>query len=317
MPARPEPGVRPADEGGARWRLLVRCAGLLVLVALFVRSRPLIASTAEALGSTSAPLFGAALVVYAGGLLVSAVRLRGLLAAGGHAIGTGPLFGDVVKSTALNALITVGSGEVYRTLQLRRRGLGAGESATAVVLDRVIGMAVIGAAGLIGAFAFGAHFVRTPLPDALVIGLGLAALVAAGWAARAAALRFAPELVPVLGRPRVLAMMLGCSVGVLVLWVMNVWLLAQALGIGVEPQVVMFAAPLVAIAALLPITLGGIGVREAGYALLLAPHGVEPGQAVALGLLQYCTYLVVAAIGGLLLVAERGRRPVADLPVDP
>jgi hypothetical protein len=63
---------------------------------------------------------------------------------------------------------------------------------------------------------------------------------------------------------------------------------------------------------MLPISIGGIGVREAGYALLLGPYGVSPGEAVALGLLQYGGYLVVAAIGGVLLVVER--RPVHPAP---
>jgi hypothetical protein len=89
-------------------------------------------------------------------------------------------------------------------------------------------------------------------------------------------------------------------------WVMSVSFLARSLSLGVGFDVLFFVAPLVALATLLPISVGGIGIREAGYALLLAPYGVSAGDAVALGLLQYGTFLVVAGLGGVILIAEWG-----------
>jgi uncharacterized membrane protein YbhN (UPF0104 family) len=54
--------------------------------------------------------------------------------------------------------------------------------------------------------------------------------------------------------------------------------------------------PLVALAAAVPLTVGGFGFREAAYAYLLPHAGVAPDDAIALGLLWWA----VGALGGLL-----------------
>ena len=47
----------------------------------------------------------------------------------------------------------------------------------------------------------------------------------------------------------------------------------------------------------LPITIGGLGVREGLLVVLLAPYGVEAGAAVALGLVLFTTSVVFAFVG--------------------
>jgi hypothetical protein len=53
----------------------------------------------------------------------------------------------------------------------------------------------------------------------------------------------------------------------------------------------------VAMAQVVPITLGGLGVREGLLALFLHPLGVSTGQAVAIGLLWYGILLLVSLLG--------------------
>jgi hypothetical protein len=55
--------------------------------------------------------------------------------------------------------------------------------------------------------------------------------------------------------------------------------------------------PAVAIAQVLPISLGGLGVREGAFVLFLGPLGVATSQAVALGLLVYGLNLAVSLLG--------------------
>ena len=55
--------------------------------------------------------------------------------------------------------------------------------------------------------------------------------------------------------------------------------------------------PAVAIAQVLPISVGGLGVREGAFVLFLGPLGVPAGQAVALGLLVYGLNLAVSLLG--------------------
>jgi uncharacterized membrane protein YbhN (UPF0104 family) len=55
--------------------------------------------------------------------------------------------------------------------------------------------------------------------------------------------------------------------------------------------------PAVAIAQTIPISVGGLGVREAGFVLFLDPLGVPRGSAVGLGLFIYALSLIVSLAG--------------------
>jgi uncharacterized membrane protein YbhN (UPF0104 family) len=89
-----------------------------------------------------------------------------------------------------------------------------------------------------------------------------------------------------------LAVAITLQIGLLLV---NVWL-GHAGGIDAPLLVWMFVAPLAKIAALLPITQGGLGVREAAQAALFAPFGVPAVLAIAASLL----FQAVVISGGLL-----------------
>jgi len=79
--------------------------------------------------------------------------------------------------------------------------------------------------------------------------------------------------------------------------VLSAYLAARALGIDVGPTAILAFMPAVAIAQVLPISLGGLGVREGAFVLFLHPLGVQRGEAIALGLLFYGMNLAVSLIG--------------------
>jgi uncharacterized membrane protein YbhN (UPF0104 family) len=60
--------------------------------------------------------------------------------------------------------------------------------------------------------------------------------------------------------------------------------LAEACGLHLPFRVWLFAWPLAKLSAAIPITQGGIGVREAALAALLVPFGAPPALTVAAGL---------------------------------
>lgn len=74
------------------------------------------------------------------------------------------------------------------------------------------------------------------------------------------------------------------------------WVLGLAIGIDIPLYVWFFVWPLAKISGLLPVTQGGIGVREAAQAALFAPFGVSAVMAVAAGLV----FEVVIIAGGLV-----------------
>jgi len=60
--------------------------------------------------------------------------------------------------------------------------------------------------------------------------------------------------------------------------------IAAACGLHISFRVWLLAWPLAKLLALVPLTLGGLGIREAGLAALLVPFGVAPALSVAAGL---------------------------------
>jgi uncharacterized membrane protein YbhN (UPF0104 family) len=87
------------------------------------------------------------------------------------------------------------------------------------------------------------------------------------------------------------------SLGVQSAFVMtNVWL-AREVGVGTSIAAWFVAWPLSKLVAVLPISLGGIGVREAVLVTLLAPYGA-PGEAVlASGILWQAVLIVSGLVG--------------------
>jgi uncharacterized membrane protein YbhN (UPF0104 family) len=86
------------------------------------------------------------------------------------------------------------------------------------------------------------------------------------------------------------------------------FLAARALGLAVGPTAILAFMPAVAIAQVLPISLGGLGVREGAFALFLGPLGIETSQAVALGLLVYGLNLAVSLLGAPAFAVGGGRQ---------
>ncbi len=76
-----------------------------------------------------------------------------------------------------------------------------------------------------------------------------------------------------------------------------VWCAVHALGVSVPDAAVLAFIPAVAMAQVLPLSLGGIGIREGLLVLLLHPLGVPTGKAIGVGLLWYGITLLVSLLG--------------------
>jgi glycosyltransferase 2 family protein len=76
--------------------------------------------------------------------------------------------------------------------------------------------------------------------------------------------------------------------------------LASACGIHLDFRVWLLVWPLAKLLALAPVTLGGLGVREAGLVAMLAPFGVAPALALAAGLAWESIILAGGLCSGLI-----------------
>jgi len=77
-------------------------------------------------------------------------------------------------------------------------------------------------------------------------------------------------------------------------------LFARAVGVEVGPGVWFFAWPIAKILAVLPISLGGIGVREATLAGLIAPLGAPAAGVVVTSLVWQAVLIVTGLLGALI-----------------
>jgi hypothetical protein len=77
--------------------------------------------------------------------------------------------------------------------------------------------------------------------------------------------------------------------------ILNAWV-GRSIGIGIPVAVWFLVWPLAKVAGLLPISLGGLAVRDATFAALLVPVGVP----MALGVVASLIWQSVLIVGGLL-----------------
>lgn len=106
-------------------------------------------------------------------------------------------------------------------------------------------------------------------------------------------------------RPGVLAWALVLAVGYTLLRVTVVLVAARSLGIGVGFAALAVVVPLVLFASLLPISIGGLGVREGAFVSLLALYGVPGEAALALSVLIAVMGIAVELPGAWFLAMDR------------
>src|SRR5262249_32503790 len=80
--------------------------------------------------------------------------------------------------------------------------------------------------------------------------------------------------------------------------VVLVWLLGLAIGLSVPAGYYWIMVPMVTLLTMIPVSLNGMGVREGGTALFLAPLGVSEGTAISLAFLWFAVFTVTSLFGG-------------------
>jgi uncharacterized membrane protein YbhN (UPF0104 family) len=218
------------------------------------------------------------------------------------------------------ALPTSVGGDVVRVWYLSRQTgpspAGGRRSAAflSVFADRVNGLAV-----LIALACAAALFCPLPLPRWI---LGTVALMGCATVAGLVVLPLLPQLqrlMPGWGRlQRLVTGAIQCwqarevmltitllSVVVQAANVLLAWVLGQALELPVPALYYGVLIPLVSLLTMLPLSVNGMGLREAGTVLLLAPLGVDPAEAVTLSLLLFAVYTSASLVGAVFYLSGR------------
>jgi uncharacterized membrane protein YbhN (UPF0104 family) len=206
-------------------------------------------------------------------------------------------------------LPSVAGGDLLRAGLAIRLARSPGGVIVGSVVDRLLDMIALALAAGVGV----AMARRSPLEGPAAFPVAAAAALALGGGALCAAaftlpLRRIPRrfrrpwtrglraLRTAASRPWKVAAALALGACLQVsLALLNAWL-GRACGLDVAWTVWLLVWPVAKLSAMLPVTQGGLGVREAALAALLAPFGAPPGLAVAAGL----AFQAVAFSGGLV-----------------
>ncbi|SEH10244.1 lysylphosphatidylglycerol synthase domain-containing protein [Thermoleophilum album] len=283
-----------ARSGLPPWARAAVSAGLLAGAALKLDA----ASVFERIGGVSPAPALAALALASAGQALCGLRWRRLVIGAGAPAQRLPsdfAFARCYLRAALwNNVLPSGYGGDAVKVNWLRAHVDLRRAAATVLGDRLLGFALLALAA-----AVSLPFTRYSLARPLVVGTALLAvgmMIATVIAGRARALRAALALG-------------GLYVA---LWCASLWLLARSLALHLEPAATAPVLLVAGVAAALPVALGGIGTREAGFVAALTPLGQSPTDAVALGL-AFGALLAVAAAPGVVApdALRRERRAAA------
>jgi uncharacterized membrane protein YbhN (UPF0104 family) len=214
-------------------------------------------------------------------------------------------------------------GDVIRAGMALKLGKSKAGVLLGSLLDRMLDMAALASVAALGALLIPGHLdpqvARTFRTVLIVLGAGGLGGLAVMWLVlrRRFSFRIRRKLVRVRTAARrmarhparvVLAWVLGLFFQVGLVLLMS--RIAAECGLFVPLSAWLFAYPMAKLASLLPVTQGGIGVREAALAVLLVPFGAPPVLTVATGLV-WETVIYVAALTGGIFQLFAGRRNAA------
>ena len=212
-------------------------------------------------------------------------------------------------------------GDVVKAYRMAATTRGRVLAGCTILADRLAGLSAL---GVIAATALIRNQASLPLLPTLLIGSMLLAAVLLPATLVISRLdriaRFLPShpgvqgivagLLPYQRRPGLIASAIAWSLLVQMGGALTVDAIGRSIGTDLPVSFWFAAVPLVALAMVLPISIGGVGIREGGLAVLLAPHGVSKEKAVAIGLLWFLVSIACGLVGGVMFLADRRRGTV-------
>lgn len=317
-------------RGRAEKRPLVELAKLAVTLGLStwlgmrMLERDGVDALAARLGALDAGWLVAAVGLHGLAVLGGVLRWRLLLRASGVVLPTLWLARSFLVGRFVGAFTPSTAGlDGWRLWEAGQASGSMGRSAAAIVVEKLVGL--IGMATVCAALVpFGG--VALLGPGALAVALAMASAAALGLVLlrRPALLarlgRWAPKKVrgrvetvlEALGSMRLEGRRLGGALGLGVLSHLALsavfWATAGALGLPTDVWTLLAVGNAIVLAVLLPVSLGGVGVREGVAVVLLGTAGIASTDAVLVALLGYLTGQVPALVGGALLAAQRLQR---------
>ncbi|MEM1182308.1 MAG: lysylphosphatidylglycerol synthase transmembrane domain-containing protein [Acidobacteriota bacterium] len=220
-------------------------------------------------------------------------------------------------SLNLGTFTPAGLGEVSLVYFMRQRGFGAGPTVVAMVLDKVITLAMVSAMGAVGAVLY---LGLDPLWLAPGV-LGALVLLAASEPVRRGLRRLRPEGDGSLSRaidavdpiftfarrhPLALALNVGAAAVQSLIFTAQIWLGFRMLGSVVDFFGIFWLSGVGRLVNMLPVTLGGLGVYEGSMVLLFQSLGASAEASLAAVLVPRTLTWLIAGVVIAVFVWWRG-----------
>jgi uncharacterized protein (TIRG00374 family) len=256
-----------------------------------------------------------AVLVVAAALATGGVRWALLLRVASIELRGRELFRIYAVTSFANAFLpTSVGGDVARPLMVARRGPVLTRAIVTVLIDRIVALVALVALAWLGV-ALAPESTSAGAAGALalvsvgVVLLGIVALIRPPAARRLVPERIAGHVETALdvlralrGSPQTVAAVLALSLGFQALVTLQLVLLGRMIGADLSFGLAAVALALVTLATLLPVSIGGFGVREGGYVAVLAGGGIGHTDAVLLSLLTVVVLFFAASPGALELI---------------
>ncbi|MBI1184769.1 flippase-like domain-containing protein [bacterium] len=101
-------------------------------------------------------------------------------------------------------------------------------------------------------------------------------------------------------KPRLFSIALIVSLITAVLEILSIIMLSYAIGDKVDPLFFFIFMPIIWIILIIPISIGGLGVRETVFVFFFTQVGMDTTHAVTVSLLYYMMYVFIGIIGGAI-----------------
>lgn len=325
--------AREGQGRGRRWRGRLKwivSAVLLGIILFFADFRHVVQSMREVRINW---LLAAACLQPVGSLLTG-MRWRRLLAVQGVHIRLWFLFRSCIAANFFKQFMpsTIG-GDPVRAYDSWRGGASKSIAVSTLVVDRLLGLVILALFVVVAMGLAGSAFLQIPLLPLWIGGL-TAALAGVVWMIFApprsirnlgsgfmtrvpGPLRRIGERVlhsvdAFRGKWRTLLVSLGLSILLQVNVVVFYYFIGRAMGFDIPLLLYFGIVPLATFVMLLPISINGIGVREAAFIALLgtASADVQADKAVAFAWLEYGIFLFHGVLGGVLYAATSSPSPL-------
>lgn len=301
--------------------LLLKAAISILLLYVSLRSVNLTALS-ERLSRLETGWLAAAIVSLAIQTVLVGARWRIIVEQCGVTFGAGAAVRISFIASFFNQVLpsTIG-GDAVRVWLLGREGGGWANAAYSVLIDRIVGVVVLTLL-MIAGLPWTLGLVHDPLARAFLLLVGLGAIAGTAVFMSIGALRW-----PLLTRWALTRHLVGVSrvawqlcrswhsmapiglmsVAIHLLSIAAAWCAAQSVAVPVGFFTLLFLMPPVILAATIPISIAGWGVREGSMIVAFAYAGLAQADGLIVSVLTGLATLAVGIIGGIVWIASDGR----------